>query len=200
MKYKFSALIAVIIAVIILPSALYALPRLAVRKFDNKTDNPAVPSSAITDMMITELGKTGIFNLIEREALNYAAEEIRLSQSGLVDSSTMIKAGKITGAQYSMTGAITMYFWHEKGSDKIFRSLTGGVPEEKTAYVMLDIRIIDNATGENVYTHNELGSAKRSASVSASGGIMRTYGGELEEAARNAVKKHAEEIMRYEWE
>lgn len=200
MRHKFSALIAAVMAVIILPSALFALPRLAVRKFENKTDNPAVPSSAITDMMISELGKTEIFSLIEREALNYAAEEIRLSQSGLVDPSTMIEAMKIKGAQYSMIGAVTMYFWHEKGGSQLFRSLTGGIPQEKTAYVMLDIRIIDNATGEVIYANNELGSAKRSASVSASRGITRTYGGELEEAARKAVKKHVAEMSRYSQE
>ncbi|MBQ6971214.1 MAG: hypothetical protein IJP86_02535 [Synergistaceae bacterium] len=198
MRRKF--LVLAFMAMMIFPAELPAVPRLAVRKFDNKTDNPSVPSSAITDMMITELGKARIFILTEREAINYAADEIRFSQSGLVDKSTAIEARKITGAQYSMTGAITMHFYNEKGGNELFRKLTGGIPQEKTAYVMLDIRIIDNTTGEDIYAHNELGSARRSAKVSAKDGITRSYGGELEEAARDAVKKHVAEMSRYSWE
>lgn len=184
---------------VVIASEAYALPRLAVRRFDNNTNDSTVPAGAITDMMITELNKAGIFTLTEREKLDYAADEIRLGMSGLVDPSTAPKVGKITGAQYSMTGAVTMHFYHEKGGNKLFRKLAGGIPEERTAYVMLDIRIIDNSTGEDVYAHNELGSAKRGASVSVRGGVSKTYGGILEEAARDAVRKHVAEMKRYDW-
>lgn len=197
---KISVLIIAVLSAVVIPSVSCALPRLAVRNFDNKTDDPSVPAGAITDMMITELSKAGIFTLIEREKLNYVADEIRLGQSGLVDPSTAPEVGKIIGAQYSMTGAITMHFYHEKGGNELFKKLTGGIPQENTAYVMLDIRVIDNATGEDVYAHNELGKARRSAKVSATDGISRTYGGILAGATRNAVVKHIAEMKRYDWQ
>lgn len=199
MRQKFSVFAVAMMVLILLPLSSYAVPRLSVRKFENKTGEAGVPAAAITDMMITELSKTGIFSLLERESLDYAADEIRLGQSGLVDPSTAIEVGKIIGAQYSMTGAVTMYFYNEKSGNRLFRKLTGGIPEENTAYVMLDIRIIDNETGRDIYAHNEMGSARRSARVSASGGVTKEYGGILEEATRNAVKRHVARIASDSW-
>ena len=82
--------------------------RLAVREFENKAGGD-IPASAITEMMTTELYEAGLFTLVEREKLHYVGEEIRLSQSGLMDESTAPELGKIKGAQYSMTGAVTEY-------------------------------------------------------------------------------------------
>lgn len=62
-------------------------PRLAVREFENKAGGD-IPASAITEMMTTELYEAGLFTLVEREKLKYVGEEIRLSQSGLMDEST----------------------------------------------------------------------------------------------------------------
>ena len=52
-----------------------AKPRLAVREFENKAGG-SVPASAITEMMTTELYEAGLFTLVEREKLNYVADEI----------------------------------------------------------------------------------------------------------------------------
>lgn len=199
-----------VISVFILPCMSYSLPRLAVREFENKTDEPNVPAAAITEMMITELSKAGIFSLIEREKLNYVAEEIRLGQSGLVDPETAPKVGKIKGAQYSMTGAVTLYYYSIKGGGG-FVKIIGGVAGAKTAYVTLDIRIIDNATSEVVYSHSEQGSAKRELKGGAGyykgfglGGVNGTYGGILAAAVRDSVIKHVaairREMARYDWE
>ena len=206
MRHKFSALIVAFMAVIVLPSVLLALPRLAVREFENKTGEAGVPAAAITDMMTTELSKAGIFNLLERERLDYVADEIRLGQSGLVDPSTAPTVGKVKGAQYTMTGAVTLYYYSIKGGGG-FVKIVGGVAGAKTAYVTLDIRIIDNATGEIVYAHSEQGSAKRELQAGGlyykgfgAGGVNGTYGGILAAATRDAVMKHVAEMNRYEWE
>ncbi|MBQ9526561.1 MAG: penicillin-binding protein activator LpoB, partial [Fretibacterium sp.] len=157
-------------------------------------------------MMVTELDRAGIFALMERERLDYIADEIRLGQSGLMDPETAPEMGKIKGAQYSMTGAITLYYYSEKAGG-IILPVIGGASEAKTAYVSLDIRIIDNATGEIVYTAEQQGKAKREMKGFGAaykgfyaGSFKRTYGGILGTATRDAVLKHVAAMKARSWE
>ena len=183
-----------------------ASPTLAVRTFDNKTgeDSAQAPAEAITDMMTTELYNSGLFSLTERERLDYVAAEIRLGQSGLVDSSTAPEVGKIRGAQYTMTGAVTQYRYNAGGGVIPIPGLGGGGGlGSKTALVVLDIRVIDNTTGAVVYAASESGRAKRELGglVTKYGGFVSgSYGGILAAAAREAVMKHVTSMGQYEWE
>jgi len=192
--------IVLILCLSLLGSAAFATyfnkPRLSVRAFDNKAGGN-VPAAAITEMMTTELFNSGLFNLVEREKLNYVADEIRLGMSGLVDESTAPEVGRIQGAQYTMTGAITQYFYNASG---------GAVPVpgggaallSNTAYVTLDIRIIDNSTSEIVYAAVEQGASNQTI-----GGVATKYGafgsgkvgGILAGATRNAVIKHVNSMV-----
>ncbi|MBQ3377801.1 MAG: hypothetical protein IJG62_05970 [Synergistaceae bacterium] len=191
MNKKFK--LALILLVIIFCSALSASakPRLAIREFADKTKQGGAPVRAITDMMTTELDRTGIFNLVERENLNYIADELKLSQSGLMDSNYAPEVGKIKGAEFTMTGAVTVYYFHEKKSG--YSSVLGGKAQTKTAYVELDIRIINTATSEIIYSAVQRGEASRS-SKSKGSSSKRTYGGILESATRDAVIQHAKAI------
>jgi curli biogenesis system outer membrane secretion channel CsgG len=178
-----------------------AKPRLAVRAFENKT-NEKVPESAITEMMTTELYKSGLFSLMERERLDYVADEIRLGQSGLMDSSTAPEVGRIKGAQYTMTGAVTVYHYHAEGGVLVVPGIVGGAAA-RTAYVTLDIRIIDNETSEVVYAAAEQGKATRDVGGFGTrlGGFGTvTYGGILASATRDAVIKHVATMNEYDWE
>ena len=169
-----------------------AKPRLAVREFENKAGGD-VPASAVTEMMTTELYEAGLFVLVEREKLNYVADEIRLSQSGLMDESTAPELGKIKGARYSRTGAVTEYHYEAAGGVVPIPGVGGAGGVSNTAYVTLDIRIIDNQTGEVVYA-----AAERGASNQTLGGLITKYGGFgagkingiLAAATRKAVMKH----------
>ena len=176
-----------------------AKPRLAIRAFDNKAGRDTkVPASAITEMMTTELLNSGLFSLMERERLDYVADEIRLGQSGLVDSSTAPEVGRIKGAQYTMTGAITLYHYNASGGVVVLPGLGAGAAA-KTGYVTLDIRIIDNTTSEVVYAAAETGAATRDVGglVSIYGGFATgSYGGILASATRNSVIKHVESMKR----
>lgn len=179
-----------------LAGAAGAKPRLAVREFLNKAGGN-VPASAITEMMTTELYEAGLFTLVEREKLNYVAEEIRLGQSGLMDESTAPELGKIKGAQYSMTGAVTEYHYKAAGGAIPIPGVGGVGGASNTAYVTLDIRIIDNQTGEVVYA-----AAERGASNQTLGGLITKYGGFgagkingiLAAATRKAVVKHVDSM------
>ena len=109
---KKNLLILAIVLTATMTSASFAAPRLAVRAFEDRTQEQDAPASAIMDMMVTELDKSGVFDLVEREKFDYIAEELELSQSGLVDPSMVLEVGKIHSAQYTMTGAITVYFYN----------------------------------------------------------------------------------------
>ena len=153
-------------------------------------------------MMTTELFKAGLFNLLEREKLHYVAEEIKLGQSGLVDESTAPELGKIKGAQYTMTGAVTLYYYNSTGGVVYLPGIVGGLLS-RTAYVTLDIRIIDTATSEVVYAAAEQGAANQTA-----GGVVLPIaafgsgktGGLLATATRNSVIKHVETMKTVNWE
>ena len=158
------------------------------------------------DMMVTELDKAEVFDLMERERLDIAADELKLSQSGLVDPSTALDVGKIQSAQYSMTGAVTLYYYHEKGRGFVL-PIIGSAAIAKTAYVLLEIRIIDNTTGRIVYSSEQLGSSRQDAKGSLGGykgffigGYKRTYGGILASATRDAVMKHVSAMKARSWE
>lgn len=179
-----------------LTAVVEAKPRLAVREFTNKAGGN-VPASAITEMMTTELYEAGLFTLVEREKLKYVGEEIRLSQSGLMDESTAPELGRIKGAQYSMTGAVTEYHYKAAGGAIPIPGVGGIGGASNTAYVTLDIRIINNETGEVAYA-----AAERGASNQTLGGLITKYGGFgagkingiLAAATRKAVIKHVESM------
>ena len=194
--------IALCLAVALSGTYAEAKPRLSVRAFDNKT-NEKVPAEAINEMMTTELYNSGLFSLMEREKLGYIADEIRLGQSGLMDQSTAPAVGKVKGAQYTMTGAVTMYYYNAKGGFIPVPGIGGGGAAGRTAYVTLDIRIIDNETSEVVYAAAEQGSAKREVAgiITKFGGFAQgSYGGILASATRDAVMKHVAAMEEYDWE
>ena len=198
--------VVVVVLLLSMVAGAYALPRLAVRQFEDKSGDGKAPASAVMNMMVTELSKAKVFNLVEREGLNYIADEIALGQSGLMDPSTAPKVGKVKGAQYSMDGAITMYYYDETGKG-ILIPVIGGATQKKTAYVVLDIKIIDNSTSEIVYAESQVGSAKRAMKGAIGGykgfyigGYSKETGGILAEATRQAVAKHVSAIKAEEWE
>ncbi|MBQ9420019.1 MAG: hypothetical protein IJU31_06575 [Synergistaceae bacterium] len=211
MRKKFLAVLVVVL--VAFSCAAYAKPkpkissrpRLTIVPFKNKTDTN-VPVAAITDMFTTELGNAGIFNLLERERLDDLGAEIRLGQSGLMDQSTAPKVGKLKGSEYMLTGAVTLYHYNVKGGGGGFMVI-GGAAAAKTAYVTLDIRIVDNSTGELVYVNSEQGSSKRELAGAGAGykgffvgGANASYGGILAAATRDAVIKHVNEMSQYDWE
>ena len=198
---KFLALI----FVLIFASSACALPRMVVQAFTDRSEEGKAPAGAVMNMMLTELNKAGIFELVERESIKSIADEIALGQSGLVDPSTAIAVGKIRSPQYSMEGAITLYYYSEKGSGFAIPIL-GSATQAKTAYVMLDLRIVELATGKIIYTANQLGQSKQVAKGAIAaykgffiGSYSKTTGGLLATATRDSVMKHVAAIKAIPW-
>ena len=198
--------LAVSALVLLCAGSACARPRLTVRAFEDKSEDGKAPAAAIMDMMVTELNKAGVFDLMEREALNYVSEEQNLAMSGLMNPATAPKVGNITGAQYSMTGAITFYNYSEKGSGFVVPIL-GFATQAKTAYVAIDLRVIDNSTGQIVYSDSQIGQSKqvlKGAAAAYKGFLIGSYnrqtGGMLANATRDAVMKHVDAMKGRYWE
>ena len=196
------AVIGIVIFVGQLPA--HARPALAVRTFENKTDTSSLtpPAQAVTDMMTTELFNAGLFTLVERESLDLIAQELHLSMSGLMDESTAPQIGNIRGARYQMTGAITVYYYNASGGAVVVPWLAGAGAASRTAYVQLDIRVIDSSTAEIVYAAQQMGTATREASgvLTRFGGFASVnYGGILATATRESVINHVEQMKKANW-
>ena len=163
-------------------------PRIVIYNFEDKSGESNTSANAIMDMMVTELHKSGAFTLLERERFDDVAREFNLAQSGVVDPATAPKVGRIMGAEYIVRGAITLSYYSEKASGSEI-PLLGTKTKAKTAYTVIDLRIIDVETGEIVYASDKSGEAtnKEKKNITKSSKVI---GGLLSMATRNAVNKH----------
>ncbi|MCP4658858.1 MAG: hypothetical protein GY856_25890 [bacterium] len=148
-RLMIAALCAALLAVVLTPSLAEGAsnkPRIAVLEFKNKADNQWWHSrggSAAQDVFVTELVKSGKFRVIDREALNALLREKNLSLSGDVDRNTLVKAGKLLGVQYFLTGAVTEYGATQSGGGGFGISV-----RKKKFLAAMNARIIDTETGE----------------------------------------------------
>jgi len=103
-----------LLAIVLTPMAQAASdkPRIAVLEFKNKADNQwwyHGGAEAAQDVFVTELVKSGKFRVVEREQLAALMQEKNLALSGDLDPATAVRAGKLLGVNYLLTGAVTEY-------------------------------------------------------------------------------------------
>jgi curli biogenesis system outer membrane secretion channel CsgG len=204
MKVKYlSGLCLVLSLLCALAAGADAKPSLAVKPFIDKSGACAANvASAIVDMLTEELVETNIFTILERERMDDVMDEILLGDTGFMDSSTAPEIGRLKSAQYTMTGSITVFHYNAQGGAVYIPGIAGGGAAAKTAYVTLALRVIDNETGEVVYSASQQGEAKREAAglVTLFGGFGTvSYGGILASAAQDSVSKHVARIERIYW-
>lgn len=130
-------------------------PRVAVIEFKNKAAQAwGHAGAAAQDILISELVRQEKYTVLDRERLSEVMQEKNLSLSGEIDPKTAIKAGKLLGVEYLVTGSIT-----EFGSTKS-RATTGGwgvrgLPSVDVGTnrftAAIDARAISTATGEIVW-------------------------------------------------
>ena len=77
--------------------------------FDNHTADPAfdVLGKGLADMVVTDLAQVPGVTVVEREKLEAVLAELRLQASTLVEPATAQRVGKLVGARYAATGAVT---------------------------------------------------------------------------------------------
>ena len=91
--------------------------RVAVIEFEEKGGGLGVEEgdTIFTDLLISKLGQTQKFELVERLSLNRILEEQRLGVSGVIDSKTAARVGAVYGVRGVIFGSInriddTLYF------------------------------------------------------------------------------------------
>jgi len=103
----------------------------------------------LSGMLSNELSSTGSFRVVERQKLENVLEEQNLAASGRVAKGTGAKIGKLTGAQYLITGTVTAYEENTSstGGGFSFKGIgLGGKSSE--AYLAVDLRVINTETGD----------------------------------------------------
>ena len=134
--------------------AAAAKPRVAVIEFKNKTQHYDWyhAGQAAQDMLVTELVKSGKYRVIEREQLAAIMQEKGLSLSGDIDPKTAVKAGKLLGVEYIITGALTELGVADRGArvPGMFGMPSVRVGSQKMD-ASIDARMINTTTGEIVW-------------------------------------------------
>ncbi|MGN0837602.1 MAG: CsgG/HfaB family protein [Pyramidobacter sp.] len=172
---------------------------ISVETFRNATDHD-VPVDAIMEMMTTELTNSGLFQVVERSRLDVISREQRLGEEGLLDPKTAPQTGRLSGAQYMMTGAVTKYTMSDALGGGVLgggKSRTGGLINSNTAWVTLDARVVDTTTGAIVYAGRAEG-----AGTNVMGGLLNRYvgfgagrfGGQMATASYKAITKIVEDL------
>ncbi len=132
----------------------------------------------LSNMLSNELSSTNDFRVVERAKLQSVLEEQNLAASGRVSASTGAKIGKATGAQYLVTGAVSAYEENTSstGGGLSFKGIgLGG--KKSSAYMAVDLRVINTTTGEVEYSRTVEG---HSESSGVSVGVFRGgFGGNL---------------------
>jgi curli biogenesis system outer membrane secretion channel CsgG len=132
----------------------------------------------LSGMLSNELSSSGDFRVVERNKLQSVLEEQNLAVSGRVAPGTGAKIGKLTGAQYLVTGTVTAYEENTSstGGGLSFKGIGLGA-KKSSAYLAVDIRVINTTTGDIDFSRTVEG---RSESSGVAVGVSRGgFGGSL---------------------
>ncbi|HEY6844426.1 MAG TPA: CsgG/HfaB family protein [Thermoanaerobaculia bacterium] len=152
------ATIVLVSALLLLTSAAFASekPRIGVADFTNDTSAGWWYGGAGRDlsaMLTNELASTDKFRVVERSKLDAVLAEQDLGSSGRVSGKTAAKVGKLTGAQYLVTGTVSAYEENTSGGGgglNFHGFSVGG--HKQDAYIAIDLRVVDTTTGEVSFT------------------------------------------------
>lgn len=166
-------------------------PRIGVLRFTNHTHASwwgYTSGTELQDMLIGELASTKAFRVLERQELEKVFSEQKLSESGLVEESTRLKPGKIKVAQFLIAATVSAFQEDTAGSDagiSVMGFRVGG--SKKTAYMSVDLKVIDTETGEIV--ENRTVEATSSGSALNLSGSLGILGGNLGKHEKTPVGK-----------
>ncbi len=168
-------------------------PVVAVIEFKNETNAywwRGGVGRELSDMLSNELLGTGVFKVVERKKLDAVLTEQDLGASGRVSRNTAAKMGKVTGAQYLITGSVSNFEESgSKGGGLSFKGISIG-GKKKTASLGIDIRVINATTGEIEYARTVEATSK-SGGMSLGlyrGGFGGNLGGEKKTPVGKAIR------------
>jgi curli biogenesis system outer membrane secretion channel CsgG len=167
---------------------------------------------ALTEVLTTELARTGKFIVLERKSIADINAEQELGASGKVNAETASKAGSIIGAQVLVRCAISEYSYTQTGTSsslKVIKGLNLGATMVR-ALVGIDTRVYDAKTSEVLASTVTRGTATAkgadikisNARMDASAGGFATtpLGQASREALAGAVQFIVEKLGSTPWE
>ena len=169
-------------------------PRIGVLRFTNITRAywwSDTTAAELQDMLINELASSKVFQILERKELGSVRSEQRLGESGLVDSSTKSKLGKIKRAKYLVSATVSAFeeSTADSGGGLNYRGFPFG-EEQKKAYLAIDLKVIDAETGEIVDSRTiEVNTTSGSMRVSGPSGLVPRPSGGLSRQEKTPVGK-----------
>jgi len=115
----------------------------------------------LAGMLSNELAATKSFRVLDRTKTEKVLEEQNFAASGRVSGSQGAKMGKMLGAQYLITGTVSSY--EENVSNTGGGISFGGVSvggKSESAYMAIDLQVINATTGEIEFTRSIEGRSK----------------------------------------
>ncbi len=135
--------------------------RIAVFSFEDKTNHKnrwwsgQSVGEGMADMLITELVKSGRYQVIERQDLARVMEEQSLGLSGAVTQESAAKVGQLLGVDLAVIGAVTEFGWSEDNMGGSLNQKGLGLGLKTTAAtVAIDVRMVNTSTGEILSAEN----------------------------------------------
>ncbi len=165
--------------------------RIGVMEFENKSAyGQGRLGGSASDILITELVKSGKFIVVERDKMNKIMEEQKLQSQGTVDSQTAVQLGKIMGLEAIVVGAVSQFGVKKEGSDYLITQ-----SKQQVADVTVDIRLIDAQSGQVLMADSGKGRAKSKKASFLGMGTTGGYDETLEgEALRASIAQFVDNI------
>jgi curli biogenesis system outer membrane secretion channel CsgG len=161
--------------------------RVAVIEFENKTTYGQRLGTAAADVLVTELGKTDRFILIERAKMDKIMAEQKLGMTGVLDPNTAARMGMVLGAAAIVTGAVSEFGTQQKGTDFLITE-----SKKQVARAVVDVRVINTETSQILYAESGTGEVTSSTGTFLGLGSRASYNESIEgEALRAAIQKFA---------
>jgi len=186
-------------------------PVVAVTEFKNETgfSGQWKLGRGISDMIVSELLKTGRLTVVDRKNLNLVVGEIMRQGRDLFRKEDSVARGRLKNARYLIRGVITD-FTQTRSASGWFRIPKAGVGlSGARAMVMISITVIDVETGEIICSIPSEGSARASSKWVKFDYNNTSFGGDLflkspigratQEAVREAVFYIVQKIPYTTW-
>jgi len=157
--------------------------RIGVVEFENKSAyGQGRLGTAASDILVTELVKSGKFIVVERDRLNKVMEEQKFQSQGMTDPQTVAKIGQVMGLEAIVVGSVSQFGVKKDGSDYLITQ-----SKRQVADVTVDIRLIDVQSGQVILADSGKGMAKSTKAsflgMGTKGGYDETLEGEALRAA-----------------
>jgi curli biogenesis system outer membrane secretion channel CsgG len=101
-------------------------------------------TAILTNKFVTALVETHKFDVVDRDKLDQVLSEQQLGATGAMDPAKCVKAGKIVGADFFLTGAISYFVVTQQSIENPYAP--GNWTNTTTAEIRVDVRLVDTRT------------------------------------------------------